>query len=150
MWFGLAASAVTVVVLLAMALWPSRRPRGAGAHAPHVIPIFCDPRLYAPRRRAIVVGASAVLGVAVFVSPLWAALSLPVVVVLHRRPRLLAAGAVAAILLGGGAIAGAVLIRSFEPAFWWPATFERLHRPLFAAVVLLGASCAGATPGSER
>ena len=145
-WFGLAASAVTVVVLLALALWPSRRRVPA---EPHVVPTFCDPRVFAPQRRAMVVGACAVLGVAVFVSPLWAALSLPVVVALHRRPRLLAAGAVAAIMLGGGAIAGAVLVRGFEPAFWWPATFERLHRPLFAAVVLLGASCAGSTTRTE-
>lgn len=106
-------------------------------------PRLAAPWAQVPRRRALVVAAVLVAGAGLTVSPAWGVLALApaAVVVLQRRPALLAVSAAVV----GGAIGAIVLVRQHRWLYFvnagWPGNFEDLHRPAVMVVVLLVAGC---------
>ncbi|CAN5673256.1 alpha-(1-_3)-arabinofuranosyltransferase [soil metagenome] len=153
-WGSLAASAVAVLVALALALWPRRRAAGAESELGW-IPLDSRPSMpralrlsrilrYAgpsPSRFALLatVAGALVLGGAV-IGPLYgvalAAVALLALRVPQSRPLLTLGGPL--LFAGSVAVLGLDALRfRLPPGFDWPTYFESIHRPGLAAIALL-------------
>ena len=136
-WIALALSALAIVLLIGVALWPVT---AAPRRRPVASPRFVGLGGRQPLRHAIAGGVLAVAAVAVAVSPRWAlwCLLVAAVAVALRRSRVLAAIGVVGVVGTGLMIAVEQFTNGYAPGFAWPATFEWAHARMFAAALLVG------------
>lgn len=150
-WAGLAASAVAVLLCLAIALAPvirrgtgnAPRPATTGAPAPQLgLPAFASsPAARRPARIAVAAGVCAGFSALLAGPPIGMAIGATVAISLAvgRWGRvLLAGGAVAAFALAAAIVVAKVWYRGGPPPdFTWPSYFETPHLLALVAVLLL-------------
>jgi hypothetical protein len=141
--FGLAVSAVAVLVCIGLALRVRRRRRPVlrlPVAAPRIDAAVLSPASW---RASALTAAAAVVVAALVASPASAAVAVvpAVLVLITRRPRIAAAAAaVLFALLAAMAVRRQLGLRFMADAAW-PGRFEHLHRPgmLVVALLLAGA-----------
>jgi arabinofuranan 3-O-arabinosyltransferase len=148
-WLALGASALTVLALLAAALWPATTTRRRARVAePRFVGLGRRERL----ARMLIVGAAAVSVVAIAVRPHYGLLCIPIVgaAVVFGRSRLVALAGFAGVAFGTGWITIHQARHHFPADFRWPLEFERVHTLVFSAALLVGVVAAAGTDRPSR
>ena len=133
MWWALATSLSTLLVLAVMALRSSRS-RVVVPQAAFEPPL--DPMSSRKTLSAGGVGLSLLIGFLV-ISPFWGLIVAALSALLRRHLRLLGVMGWGLVALGLAFLLAQQIRTGAEPGFSWPSIFARAHRPTLAGLVLL-------------